>query len=99
VDRRYAALVVTLATVMASMATTAAPAGSRRVPGRQSIKCPGCDLSGANLDRRDLTGADLSGATCAAQRSPVRSFAGPPRRANLAGAPFSGRLAGATFWR
>src|SRR5258705_12124098 len=63
VDRRCAALVVTLATVMACVATAAAAGQDREAfLAGQTINCPGCDLNGASLDRRDLTVADLSGA-------------------------------------
>ena len=91
-DRRYAALAVTLATVMAFVATATAAAQDRDAfLAGQSIKCPGCDLSGANLDRRDLTGADLSGANLRGATFSRTILRG----ANLAGAD----LAGAPFKR
>src|SRR5258707_1803661 len=90
VDRRCAALLLILAAISACMSAATAAAQDREAfLARQTINCPGCDLGGANLDRRDLTGADLSGADLRGatfSRTILRgtNFAG----ANLAGAPF-----------
>ena len=54
-------LFAALPTMMACGAGAATPDRDAFLA-RQIINCPGCDLAGANLDRRDLTGADLSGA-------------------------------------
>src|SRR5579864_135137 len=52
----------------------------------RSKDCPGCDLSGAKLKRRDLTGANLAGANLS-EASLHRSLL---RGANLAGADLTG---------
>ena len=40
--------------------------------------CAGCDLTGANFKRRDLTGADLTGVTWQNTRCPDLSYASAP---------------------
>jgi uncharacterized protein YjbI with pentapeptide repeats len=59
--------------------------------------CPGCDLSGAVLNRLNLAGADLSGANLAGARLYLANLAGADlRNANLQGAALGGAdLAGA----
>src|SRR5271167_829577 len=48
--------------------------------------CPGCDLRGASLDRRDLSGADLSGANLRGATFSRTILRG----ANLSGADLAG---------
>src|SRR4030088_3859579 len=84
---RPADAVVTFAlTVTALMCTGgAAPAQAQDVAAflaGRSKDCPGCDLSGAKLKRRDLTGANLAGANLS-EASLHRSLL---RGADLAGA-------------
>src|SRR5262249_30366887 len=52
----------------------------------QIKECPGCDLSGANFKRRDLTGANLAGANLKDANLHDARLIG----AKLAGADFSG---------
>jgi uncharacterized protein YjbI with pentapeptide repeats len=61
-DRRLAACLV----LAASLAATAVQADQRQdfLAGR-THDCPRCDLAGVNFKRRDLSGADLTGANLA----------------------------------
>src|SRR5260370_6886188 len=72
---------------LAAMAVTArAEAGQREdfLAGRVK-ECPGCDLSGSNFKRRDLTGANLAGANLKDANFHDARLIG----AKLAGADFS----------
>src|SRR5277367_4717020 len=75
-------------TLLLTLAWTAGAAAQDRAAflAGTTIDCPGCDLTGARLDRRDLTGANLAGAKLAGATFSRTILRG----ANLAGAALPG---------
>ncbi len=60
---RFPAVAFLAVAVVTAYPSARAEAGQREDFLAGHIKeCPGCDLSGANFKRRDLTGANLAGA-------------------------------------
>src|SRR5258708_1807390 len=79
-------LIATAALIVCATVEGAAAQDRDAFLAKQTVNCPGCDLRGATLDRRDLSGANLSGAGLRGATFSRVVFRG----ANLSGADLSG---------